>query len=146
MIKVNLNIELGKIILTNMQDCLNEVASHFNKQYRKYPILWLLSFLYLALSATLLILALLCNTSFPCSYIQQSTLLWFGLILLVGLVPFVIVPNTLRCILNCLYERPKRSPVKKMSPLSLAQGSPKPPSTPPPKHALKSFREFTQAA
>jgi hypothetical protein len=133
-----------------MQASLNEAASDIDRQYRKYPILWLLSFLYVALGVALLTLAIQCNTSFSCTYAQQGTMLWFGIMILVSLVPFIIVPNILRYTLNCLYERPKLSPVKKMSPLSLAQGSPKstpkPPSSPRPKHALKSFREFTQAA
>ena len=145
-----------------MQTFLNEEARHYNRQYRKYPILWILLFLYVGLGVTLLTLAIQCNTSFSCSYSQQSTMLWFGLMILVSLVMFSILPNILRVFLNCFFERSKLSPVKKMSPLSLAEGSPKglaegspkglpkgtpkPPSSPRPKHALKSFREFTQAA
>lgn len=124
-----------------MQECLNDEARHASRQYKKYPALWLLSFLYLALCASLITLAFLCNTTYPCSYSQQNTMLWFGLMLLVSLVMFVIVPSLLRCCLNCLFIRPRVDTVKKMSPLNI----PKPPSTPPPKHALKSFREFTQS-
>ena len=141
-----MNTEFANVSLTQMQAFLNEEARHYNRQYRKYPILWILLFLYVGLGVTLLTLAIQCNTSFSCSYSQQSTTLWFGLMILVSLVMFSILPNILRVFLNCFFERPKLSPVKKMSPLSLAEGTPKPPSSPRPKHALKSFREFTQAA
>ncbi len=126
-----------------MQKCLNKEARHFDRQFKKHPILWLLMFLMVALSAILLTIAIMCNTSYICSNPQQDIMLWFGLMILVSLVVFVAIPNVLRGFLNCLYEEsPKIHRVKKMSPLS----SPNPPSTPPPKHALKSFREFTQAA
>ena len=135
---------------TKMQACLNEEASHFDRQYKKYPMLWALSFLYVGLGVSLLTLALQCNTRYSCSYDEQGVLLWFGLMILVSVVVFVILPNILRVLLNCFFERPIVSSVKKMSPLSLPQhspkGSPKPPSTPPPKHALKSFREFVAEA
>ena len=134
---------------TKMQTCLNEEATHFNRQFRKYPMLWVLLFLYVAIGISLLYLVFHCNIHYTCTYVQQDTMLWFGMMILVSLVPCVIVPCILRFTLNCFYERPKLAPVKKMSPLASLEGKlkplPKPPSTNPPKHALKSFREFTQA-
>ena len=109
-------------------------------------MLWILSFLYVGLGVSLLTLAIKCNTSFSCTYTQQDAMLWFGIMILISLVMFVILPNILRVFLNCLFERPKLSLVKKMSPLNLEQGLPKPPSSPMPKHAMKSFREFIVAA
>lgn len=128
---------------TEMQTCLNEEAIHFNRQFRKYPMLWILLFLYVATGVSLIYLVLHCNISFTCTYAQQDTMLWFGMMILISLVPCIIVPCILRFTLNCFFERPTLPPIKKMSPLH--QALPKPPSSPPPKHALKSFREFTQA-
>ena len=127
---------------TKMQTCLNEEATHFNRQFRKYPMLWVLLFIYVSTGISLLYLVLQCNISFTCTFAQQDTMLWFGMMILISLVPCIIVPCILRFILNCFYERPKLAPIKKMSPLS--KPLPKPPSSPPPKHAMKSFREFTQ--
>lgn len=123
---------------TKMQTCLNEEATHFNRQFRKYPMLWVLSFLYVAIGVTLIYLVLQCNISFTCTLAQQDTMLWFGMMILLSLVPCAIVPCILRFTLNCFYERPKLAPIKKMSPLS------KPPS-PKQKNPLNSFRESTQA-
>lgn len=124
-----------KLSLTEMQTCLNEEAAHFNRQYRKYPSLWILSFLYIGFGVALLTLAIQCNTSFSCTYTQQNIMLSLGLMMLVSLVIFVILPNIIRVFLNCLFERPKIGPVKKMSPLSLV-GSPRTSRNP-----MKSFRE-----
>ena len=131
MIKVKLNVEIGKLSLTEMQQILNEEASHCNSQFNKYPALWVLLFLYTASSAILVTMAFLCS---KCNFIEQNIMLWFGLLMLVSLVMFVIIPNILRVFLNCFYERPKIT-VKKMSPLSLV-GSPKSQRA-----LIKSFRE-----
>lgn len=129
-----------------MQTCLNEEASHYSRQFRKYPMLWILLFLYVALGAALLYLTFQCNISFICTFAQQDAMLWLGMMILLSLVPCMIAPCFLRFTLNCFFERPKLSPVKKMSPLaSVKKGIPNPPSGPQPKHALKSFREFNQA-
>jgi hypothetical protein len=124
---------------TEMQICLNEEASHYNRQFRKYPMLWILLFLYVATGVALVYLVLQCNISFSCTFAQQDAMLWLGMMILLSLVPCIIAPCLLRFTLNCFFERPKLAPVKKMSPLH--QALPKPPSTPPPKHAMKSFRE-----
>lgn len=122
-----------------MQKCLNKEAKHYNSQFKKYPILWVIMFLLFALSATVLSLAIMCNTSYSCSYLQQDTMLWFGLMMSVSLVLFVVIPNILRFFLNYLYEEePKAYSVKKMSPLSS-------PSRSRPKYPLKSVRH-TMAA
>jgi len=82
-------------------------------------------------------------------------MLWFGLMLLVSLVMFVFIPGCLRFILNCVYVRAEISKVKNTLPLATTMAKPlamtrkeipDPPSSPPPRHALKSFREFTLAA
>jgi len=104
-----------------MQKCLNKEAIYFNEQYRKYPALWLASFLYISLCATLLSLVFLCNTTFPCSYNQQGVMLWFGTMLSFLLIPFVILPTVLRFILNCLYVKRPLSKEKKMSPLHMSK-------------------------
>jgi hypothetical protein len=116
-----LNIEFYFVTLTEMQKFLNEEANHFSKQFNKYPTLWFILFLYTALGVSLLSLALQCRKSFSCTYLQEYFMIWFGVLILVSLVMFVIIPNILRVFLNCLYERPKALPVKKMSPLSLSK-------------------------
>jgi hypothetical protein len=131
LIKIKLNVDVGKLSLTEMQQFLNEEASHCNSQFNKYPSLWVLLFLYTASSAILVTMAFLCS---KCNFIEQNIMLWFGLLMLVSLVMFVIIPNILRVFLNCFYERPKIT-VKKMWPLSLV-GSPKTSRNP-----MKSFRE-----
>jgi len=132
----------ARTFTTKMQTCLNEEATHFNRQFRKYPMLWVLLFIYVSTGISLLYLVFHCNIYYTCTFAQQGTMLWFGMMILLSLVPCAIVPCILRFTLNCFYERPKLAPIKKMSPLS--KPLPKPPSSPPPKHAMKSFREFTQ--
>ena len=109
------------LISTEMQSFLNKEAAYFNGQYRKYPALWLVSFLYISLCATLLSLVFLCNIPYPCSYNQQGAILWFGTMLSFLLIPFVILPNLLRFILNCLYVKRQFSKEKKMSPLHMSK-------------------------
>ncbi len=113
-----MNSVFAELSLTDMQKFLNEEARHFDRQFNKYPGLWILMFLYVALATTLLIVAILCNSSYRCTHDQQSVMLWFGLILLLIFGIFVILPNILRISLNCLYKE-KKIPVKKMWPLTL---------------------------
>ena len=140
-----------------MQKCLNDDASHFFRQFKKYPILPVLLLLFIASSITMLVVALLCNTTYPCTYIQQDISLYFGLIFCVFCVVFIGFPCCLRFILNGIYYEPPVLPLTRMSPIIVVTNSPKqrprsrsnsrekiPPSpkVPIPKHGMKSFKEF----
>jgi hypothetical protein len=133
-----------------MQTFLNEEASHFSKQFRKYPVLWVIMFLWVAVPVILIPLAFFCNTTYTCSYNEENALISIGLMAGMSFLIFVIIPNTFRIFLNCLFTKPVESKnvrVKINSPLnSIQKEIPDPPKGPYPTHALKSFREFTTTA
>ena len=117
-----------------MQKFLNEEHRHFSREF-KHP-LWLVGLLvFTGGSVAMVVTAFLCDTL---TYLQESILLQIGLIFCVFLAVFVVTPYIMRVILNSLFKTRRLSTGLKNLPLHY---SPPPPNSPPPRWALKSFRE-----
>jgi hypothetical protein len=132
-----------------MQKCLNDDASYLFNICKKKPWLLLIPFLFTGGGIIILVVSLLCNTTYPCTQQQVDYSLFFGLILCVLSVIYIGVPCCLRCILNgiyyqdtiqVIYKSPIRS-IKNIKVSKLKRGIPPSPKSPSPKHALQSFRE-----
>ena len=139
-----------------MQNCLNEDAAHFYKQFKKHP--WILAILVLFIVGGIvtLTLSLLCNHTIPCTADQQTYSLYFGLNMSLVSATFVGLPCLIRGILNCIwYKKPvlpvtitTRSPLRSSSPSAQRSRSNSKEKTPPspkgpiPLHGMKSFKEY----
>lgn len=144
-----------------MQNCLNEDAAHFYKQFKKYPWIFVMLLLFIISGIVLLTVSLLCNIKFPCRDDQQNYSLFFGLNMCLVSAIFIGLPCLIRGILNCIwYEQPilpvivttrsplssRQSPPKNRSPQRSRSNSkektPPSPKGPIPLHGMKSFKEY----
>jgi hypothetical protein len=135
-----------------MQKCLNEDATHFYKKFMKYPFIFVLLILFIVSGIFILTVSILCKVKFPCTDDQQNYSLYFGLNMCIFTTVFIILPCSLRLILNCIWYDHDELPVIVRTPLSSRIPSPvrsrsnsrEPPSPKGriPKHASKSFREY----
>jgi hypothetical protein len=97
-----------------MQRCLNEEAEYYTGRCRKRPIiLWIIIFL-ISLGITLIVL------SFK-YYDESIVMLPIGMSICLSLVLFVIIPFTLRCLLNTVYYKKNKARAKTRSPLRVTR-------------------------
>jgi len=97
-----------------MQRFLNEEAEYYTGRCRKHPIiLWFIIFL-VSLGITLITLSF--------KYYEESiVMLPIGMSICLSLVLFVIIPFTLRCVLNTIYYKKNKVRAKNRSPLRVTR-------------------------
>lgn len=101
-----------------MQKCLNDDASYYFAKFKEYPAILVLLILFIISSISILLLSLLCNIKYPCSYEQQDVSLYFGMMLTIFCVVFIGLPCCLRFILNGIFYEPPILPVTVESPIT----------------------------
>ena len=97
-----------------MQRCLNEEADYFTGRCRKHPIiLWSILFL-VSLGITLIALSF--------KYYEESyVMLPFGMAFCLGFIILIVIPFTLRCVLNTIYYKKYKARSKGRSPLRVTR-------------------------
>lgn len=97
-----------------MQRCLNEEAEYYTGRCRKRPIiLWMIVFI---ISVGITLIAL----SFK-YYDESIVMLPFGMSICLIAVLFIIIPFTLRCVLNTIYYKKNKVRAKTRSPLRVTR-------------------------
>jgi len=97
-----------------MQRCLNEEAEYYTGRCRKHPIiLWFIVFL-VSLGITLIALSF--------KYYEESyVMLPFGMAFCLGFIILIVIPFTLRCVLNTIYYKKYKAQAKGRSPLRVTR-------------------------
>ena len=116
------------------------------KSLKKCSCLWWTILLILIGGIALLPISLLCNIYYPCSFTDVSVMLSLGLMVIFSVSAYILLPWFIAWIGNYIY---KKRPNQDTRPIIVVHRPrprspkriPSPPRTPPPKSALKSFRE-----
>lgn len=124
-----------------MQKCMNEDAKRLYKDFTKRPWIPAILILIIVSGISMFTVSLLCKIHFPCTDDQQNYSLFFGLITCICTTVFIIIPCLIRYSMNCIWYQEAQPPVIRNYPLSSTTKI-RPPNSPIPTHALKSFREF----
>jgi hypothetical protein len=134
-----------------MQKCLNDEA----KECVNRPILYSILLFIGVIGIILLVVSLLCNTTYRCTYTQQDLSLYFGLFICASFILYLGFPCCVRFFLNCIFYQEPILPIRSLSPIVVVSGSKDPrrrsnsrekyppsPRGPLPMHANMSFKEF----